>query len=344
MYVGTVELESGELAEVFAGPVRLGTMIQANVVTDASASVWAAVHEAPGLPPEVAILDSADPGAGWREVTSLNAHLKELPVPDVEEITWQGEGGLEIEGLLVRPAGVKGPLPMIVNIHGGPTGAWEWSFSPGAWGTAQIFSEAGYATLLPNPRGSAGRGREFTEANRGDVGGGDFRDILAGVDACVERGIAIDDQIGAWGGSYGGFMSAWIVGNSDRFKAIVPVSCHTNWLSFHNTANVPGFDRQFVDADPYEADGRYFHLSPVVHAPKAVTPTLFLHGALDKICPLSQAEEMYRALIEAGVETELAIYPREGHRIVGEHQHAVDQVNRMLAWFDRHIRGIEREI
>ncbi|MFN8215255.1 MAG: prolyl oligopeptidase family serine peptidase [Solirubrobacterales bacterium] len=204
-------------------------------------------------------------------------------------------------------------------------------------------TEAGYAVLLPNPRGSAGRGREFARANQGDVGGGDFRDILAGVDACVERGLAIDEQVGAWGISYGGFMSCWMAGNTDRFAAIVPVSCHSNWLSFHNTANIPAFDRQFVDADPYEADGRYFHLSPVVHARRGTTPTLFLHGAIDKICPLSQAEEMYRALAEAGVETELAIYPREGHHVIEERAHAVDAINRLLAWMDRHLRGIEAD-
>ena len=342
VYLGTVGLEDGELEEIFAGPVRLGTMHQVNVAGDAAAGRFAAVREAPGEPPEVAVLDAADPGAGWREITSLNGHLKELTVPDMQEVAWEGEGGLEIEGLLVRPAGATGPLPMIVNVHGGPTACWEWCFSPGYWNTAQVFTEAGYAVLLPNPRGSAGRGRDFAKANQGDVGGGDFRDILAGVDACVERGIAIDHQIGAWGGSYGGFMSAWMVGNTDRFAAIVPFACHTNWLSFHNTANVPAFDRQFVDADPYEAGGRYFHLSPVVHAPKGTTPTLFLHGALDKICPLSQAEEMYRALAEAGVETELAIYPREGHSVISERKHAVDAIGRLLSWMDRHLRGIER--
>ena len=134
-------------------------------------------------------------------------------------------------------------------------------------------------------------------------------------------------------------MSAWMVGNTDRFKAIIPVSCHSNWLSFHNTANIPAFDRQFVDADPYQADGKYLRLSPVLHAPKARTPTLFLHGAIDKICPLSQAEEMYRAIAEAGVETELVIYPREGHHVIEEREHARDAWGRMRTWMDRHLLG-----
>lgn len=341
-YVGTVSLATGELTELFSGQVRLGTLHQVCVTATADASLFAAVHEAPGVPPEVAVLEATEPGAGWREVSALNGHLKALPVPDVEEITWEADDGLLIEGLLVRPPGSEGPLPTIVNVHGGPTAAWEWSFSPGYWNTVQIFTEAGYAVLLPNPRGSAGRGREFAGANLGDLGGGDFRDILSGVDACVARGIAIDGQIGAWGDSYGGFMSCWLVGNTDRFGAIIPVACHSNWLSFHNTSNVsPHFDRLFLDADPYEADGRYYHRSPVVHAPKASTPTLFLHGAIDKICPLGQAEEMYRAIAEAGVETELVIYPREGHLVIGEYDHAVDALTRMLAWMDRHLLGIE---
>jgi dipeptidyl aminopeptidase/acylaminoacyl peptidase len=338
-FVGILGAEDGALEELFSGPARLGTLHQVNAVTDAAATVFAAVHEAPGVPPEVAVLSVADPEAGWREVSALNGHLRDLPVPDVEQISWQSDG-LEIEGLMVRPAGSTGPLPTIVNVHGGPTASWEWSFSPGYWNTAQVLTEAGYAVLLPNPRGSSGRGREFAQANQGDLGGGDFRDILAGVDACVERGLTIDDEVGAWGISYGGFMSAWMVGNTDRFKAIAPVSCHTNWLSFHNTANIPSFDRQFVNADPYEADGGYFWRSPVVHAPKAVTPTLFLHGAIDKICPLGQAEEMYRALVEAGCETELAIYAREGHLVIGERAHAIDAISRLLGWMDRHVRGI----
>jgi dipeptidyl aminopeptidase/acylaminoacyl peptidase len=340
-FVGIVRVEGGELEELFRGPVRLGTKHQVNATTDAAASVFATVHEAPGVPPEVALLDAEDPASGWREVSALNGHLKELAVPEVEQIEWESDG-LTIEGLLVRPAGAVGPLPTIVNIHGGPTVTWEWSFSPGTWNTTHVFTEAGYAVLLPNPRGSAGRGREFAQANQGDVGGGDFRDILAGVEACVERGLVLDDAVGAWGGSYGGFMSCWMVGNTDRFKAIVPVACHTNWLSFHNTANIPAFDRQFVNADPYEAAGGYFWRSPVVHAPKAVTPTLFLHGAIDKICPLGQAEEMYRALVETGVETELVIYAREGHTVIAERAHAVDAIDRLLGWMDRHVRGIER--
>lgn len=341
-FCGIVDLASGELAEVFAGPLRLGTEHQVNVTTDSAAATFAAVREAPGAPPEVAVLEADDPEAGWRELTSLNAHLKALAAPDVEEIAWRGEGGLEIEGLLVRPAGAEGPLPMIVNIHGGPTANWDWAFSPGNWNCGHLFTAAGYAVLLPNPRGSAGRGREFAQANQGDVGGGDFRDIVAGAEACVERGIADGDRLGAWGASYGGFMSSWLVGNTNLFKAIVPVACHTDWLSFHNTASIPAFDRQFVDADPYEADGRYFHRSPVVHAPKAITPTLFLHGALDKICPLGQAEEMYRALAEAGVDTELVIYPREGHHVISERAHAIDALERMRAWMDRHLLGLAR--
>ena len=339
--VGLVGLKDGEFREVFAGPVRLGSAHHPAVTADASGALFAAVREAPGVPPEVALLDISNTDAGWREVSALNVHLRDLAVPDVEEIAWESNDGLEIAGLLVRPSGVEGPLPMIVTIHGGPTACWEWAFSPGYWYTAQIFTEAGYALLLPNPRGSSGRGREFARANVGDVGGGDFRDILAGVDACVERGIADEDRIGAWGMSYGGFMSCWLVGNTDRFKAIVPVACHSNWLSFHNTSTIPAFDRMFVDASPYEAEGSYFHLSPVAHAPKATTPTLFLHGACDHICPLSQAEEMYRAIGEAGCKTELVIYPGAGHYLTAERAHAIDAIRRLLDWMNQHLRGDE---
>jgi dipeptidyl aminopeptidase/acylaminoacyl peptidase len=344
VFVSILDVVDDELEELFSGPVRLGTAHQPAAAFDSETGVFATVHEGLGAPPEVAVFNAARQDLGWREVSDLNRHLRGLAVPEVDEISWQGDDGLEIEGLLARPAGAEAALPMIVNIHGGPTACWEWGFSPGCWNTTQLFTEAGYAVLLPNPRGSAGRGREFAAANVGDVGGGDFRDIVAGVDACVERGIAIDEQVGAWGASYGGFMSCWLAGNTDRFAALVPVACHSNWLSFHNTANIPAFDRQFVGADPYDTNGKYLELSPVVHAPKATTPTLFLHGAIDKICPLSQAEEMYRALVEAGVETELVIYPREGHHLIEERAHAVDAIGRLLSWMNRHVCGIEPDI
>src|SRR5438093_13557388 len=134
-----------------------------------------------------------------------------------------------------------GPLPRVVLVHGGPTGSWSWMFAPG-YGLTQVFAAAGYATLLPNPRGSVGRGPEFAEANLGDMGGGDLKDILAGIDALVRDGIVDDKRVVITGGSYGGFMASWAVTQTDRFAASIPFAVVTDWTSFHYTTNIGQFD------------------------------------------------------------------------------------------------------
>jgi dipeptidyl aminopeptidase/acylaminoacyl peptidase len=159
------------------------------------------------------------------------------------------------------------------------------------------------------------------------------------VEACVAAGIADDDRVGITGVSGGGLMSAWAIGQTDRFAAAIPISCVSNWLSFHNTANIGRFDELFLQADPYEPDGNYFHQSPVVHAHKATTPTLVLHGEADLVTPLGQAQELYQALVEAGCTTELVTYPREGHGNAWiERHHLNDCWERMRSWFDRYVR------
>jgi dipeptidyl aminopeptidase/acylaminoacyl peptidase len=195
---------------------------------------------------------------------------------------------------------------------------------------------AGYAVLLPNPRGSSGRGQAFARANLGDMGGGDLRDILAGVDAVVAEGIADGDRVAIVGTSYGGFMSAWAIGQTDRFRAAVAMAAVTNWLSFHNTTNIGRFDELFLDADPYDPEGDYFARSPIAHVRRVRTPTLVMHGEVDLCVPLSQGQELYQALAAEGVETELVVYPREGHGW-RERAHVLDGIERMRAWLDRHL-------
>jgi dipeptidyl aminopeptidase/acylaminoacyl peptidase len=138
------------------------------------------------------------------------------------------------------------------------------------------------------------------------------------------------------GTSYGGFMSAWAIGQTDRFRAAVPMAAVTNWLSFHNTTNIGRFDELFLDADPYDRDGDYFTRSPITHVRRVKTPTLVMHGELDLCVPLSQGQELYQALAAEGVETELVVYAREGHGW-RERAHVLDGIERMRAWLDRHL-------
>jgi dipeptidyl aminopeptidase/acylaminoacyl peptidase len=208
-------------------------------------------------------------------------------------------------------------------------------FAP-AYGLPQILAAAGYATLLPNVRGSVGRGPEFAEANLGDMGGGDLQDILTGIDSLVRDGIVDDARVAIAGGSYGGFMSSWAVTQTDRFAAAIPFAVVTNWVSFHATTNIGQFDRLFLQADPYDAEGDYTQRSPVYHASKCRTPTLIIHGEDDLCTPLPQAVEFYNALVEAGCETELVVYPREGHGWT-EREHVLDSWNRMRDWLAQHL-------
>jgi dipeptidyl aminopeptidase/acylaminoacyl peptidase len=189
---------------------------------------------------------------------------------------------------------------------------------------------------MPNVRGSVGRGPEFAEANLGDMGGGDLQDILTGIDALVRDGIVDDKRVAITGGSYGGFMACWAVTQTDRFAAAMPMAVVTNWVSFHRTTNIGQFDRLFLQSDPYHRDGDYTRRSPVYHAAECRTPTLILHGEDDLCTPLAQALEFYNALVEGGCETELVVYPREGHGWT-EREHQIDAWTRIRDWLARHL-------
>ncbi len=329
----------GEVEEVWRGPEQFGLLHLTEVSVDAAGKRFAAARETIGMPPEVCVLDCEEPDRGWRPISALNEELGQVAVPGVRELSWRSDDGLEIEGLVLTPADAgSAPLPLVVVVHGGPTTNWTCGFAPGYLGHGLCLANAGYAVLLPNPRGSTGRGPEFAQANLGDLGGGDFRDILSGVEACVEAGIADTDRVGITGVSGGGLMSAWAVTQTDRFAASIPISCVSNWFSFHNTANVGRFDELFLDADPYDPTGNYFKLSPVAHCRNATTPTLIMHGDLDLICPKTQAQEMYQGLAEAGCEVEMVVYPREGHGHAWiERPHLRDCWIRMREWFDGHL-------
>jgi dipeptidyl aminopeptidase/acylaminoacyl peptidase len=291
------------------------------------------VLDSPDAPPEVVVLD----GDGPRPITSLNEEgAAGISRPDWSRFAWEGEDGLEIEGLLALPPDRGSePLPLVVLVHGGPTSCWTWEFAPYR-GLTNLLADAGYGVLMPNPRGSAGRGQEFARANLGDMGGGDLRDILAGVDALVEAGIADDERVAVLGGSYGGFMSCWAITQTDRFAAAIPQAVVSDWTSFHLTTNIGQFDVLFLDSDPYDPAGEYPRRSPVMHARTCRTPTLIMHGAEDLCTPVGQAQELYNALVEGGCEAELVVYPREGHGWL-EREHQFDAWERIHAWLDRHL-------
>lgn len=299
----------------------------------------ALVRSAPNMPREVWTLDVSDPDAAvWKQLTNLNAAF-EKTVEGIEHeiVEWTSSDGWKMQGLLVKPKNAKNKrrLPLVVHPHGGPTGitANEF-FSPTRW--VYPLAERGFAVLMPNYRGSTGWGIEFAEANLGDMGGQDFQDMMTGIDALIERGIVDSNRIGIGGWSYGGYLTAWAITQTSRFKAAVAGAAITNWKSFHGTSYLNRWDEIHYAANPYEHGGLFDKFSPMNFVENVTTPTLILHGEKDGDVPVSQAHELYRALKDRGIETEMVIYPREPHG-VGETPHVKDLIARVCDWFERHL-------
>jgi dipeptidyl aminopeptidase/acylaminoacyl peptidase len=300
---------------------------------------YATVRETAGEPPEIVFRQLSD--SEWKPVTTLNGSIAAefSDYPEVRSLRWKGTDGLELDGLVLLPRDRKPvPLPTIVDIHGGPSWAAKYAYNPGS---ALPYAAAGYAVFLPNYRGNTGWGQKFARLNIGDPGGAEFDDILAGIDRCVTDGLADPARLGVTGVSYGGYMTAWAVATSDRFKAAVMISGISNQLSSHYSCNHDFHG--FINGGPLP-DKRNIDValdrSPLVRLDQPTTPTLLLHGAEDRCTPLGQAQEFYTALHERGAHSELVVYPREGHGFQ-EREHQLDAWRRAVGWFD-HYLGLER--
>jgi dipeptidyl aminopeptidase/acylaminoacyl peptidase len=273
-----------------------------------------------------------------KAITSVNSQWASIPLVAPEFVTYKSFDGVEIEGALLKPQvrlkadSASGASPFIVLVHGGPTGRWSDSFEP--WG--QLLAARGYAVLYPNVRGSTGYGQTFVEMNRGDWGGGDFKDVMAGVDAMIARGVADPNRLGIGGWSYGGYMAAWAVTQTNRFKAAVSGAPVIDMASEFGTENGSAYDEWFYGT-PYEKLEGFIKSSPMTHVKNVRTPTLLLQGEDDLTDPLGQSQQFYRGLKRYGVDAELVVYPREPHGF-REEKHLLDRMHRLLAWFDRYLK------
>jgi dipeptidyl aminopeptidase/acylaminoacyl peptidase len=273
-----------------------------------------------------------------KQVSHLNDSWKQftLSAPEFYKYKSKSPGSLEIEAALLKPLGYDGKskLPLIALIHGGPTGAWRDSIE--TWG--QLLAARGYAVFYPNIRGSSGYGQKFIESNRGDWGGGDYRDVMDGVDDLIARGVADPEKLAIGGWSYGGYMSEWAITQTTRFKAAVSGAGLSNLISEYGTEQGPAYDEWFYGV-PYEPEkvAGFLNSSPFVHLKNVKTPTLILQGDADEVDPPGQSQELYRGLKRYGVETELVVYPREPHGF-HEEKHLLDRLNRILAWYDKHMK------
>ena len=318
-----------------SGALHEGSMPRFSRAQDGTIAV---VHSAPDQPRQVWTIQPGADAVILNQITDLNPEYKQLATGIHEIIFWTGHDGQEMQGILVKPLNAKPgkPLPLIVHPHGGPTGlSTNEYFSPGRW--VYHLTQRGYAVFMPNFRGSTGWGIEFAQANLGDMGGSDFQDIMRGVDALIERGIADPKRMGFGGWSYGGYLTAWAITQTNRFRAAIAGAAIVNWLSFHGSSYLCRWDELHYDASPYEHGGVYDKFTPMNFIANATTPTLILHGEKDGDVPVSQGYELFRALKDKGVETEMVVYPREPHGI-GETQHVRDLIARVCDWYDKHLK------
>ncbi len=271
-------------------------------------------------------------------LTDVNTDWADTYAPSPTDlVTWTCDG-LIIEGLLTLPAGyVEGKrYPLVVNLHGGPYGRTVQALSP--YTAQQVWAAAGYAVLSPNYRGSEGYGDAFSTASRLDLGGGDARDVLAGVDEAVAQGVADPDRLGLIGSSYGGYLVNWLIGQTPRFGAAVSQSGIFSLVTDWSNSQAPRWESEYLGGTPWEQPALYAERSPSTHAERIHTPVLILHGEEDANTFVANSQEMYQALRLLGRTVEYVHFPREEHG-VGEPQHRLDELRRCLAWFDKYLRG-----
>ena len=298
------------------------------------------VQQSPAKPGEAYI----SPAASFAPVriTNVNADIATYPVPKTELITWKSFDGKEIEGLLTYPLNYqKGQkYPLILNIHGGPAGVFAQSFvaaNQGAYPIAAL-AEQGMFVLRPNPRGSTGYGVEFRLANQRDWGGADYKDLMAGVDHVVGLGLADADKLGVMGWSYGGFMSSWIVGHSDRFKAASIGAPVVELVSQNMTDDIGGFLPSYMQKQPWEDWAVYNEHSPLRYVQNVKTPVLLQHGEADIRVPFSQGVMYYNALKRRGVPVRFLVLPRQPHGPT-EPKMVKKVMQTNLAWMQQHLQG-----
>src|SRR6266404_1948522 len=270
-------------------------------------------------------------------LTDHNAWLKDYALAGTEVVKWKSKDGTEVEGLLTKSFGYEAgkKVPLLLNPHGGPTGA-----SINSWnGTVQVLAANGFAVLQPNFRGSTGKGLAFAQANRNTWGEGDYEDCMTGVDAMIAKGVADPDRLGAFGWSYGGYMTFWILTQTDRFKAVSPGAGLSNIYSMYSQNDIQRYLRWFYsDKSPWEAQELYWDRSPMKYIKNVKTPTMIMHGQVDTRVPIAQAQEFYMALKEMNVPVEFVVYPRENHGFT-EPRHQMDRVRRYVKFFAKYLKA-----
>jgi dipeptidyl aminopeptidase/acylaminoacyl peptidase len=280
-------------------------------------------------------------GSNERKLTNLNAKLwSQLQLADVERVPYKGADGWDVDGFMVKPLGWQEgrKYPMILSVHGGPAGQYgvDWFHE------FQVYAARGWAVFYCNPRGATGYGQKFERGIEGEWGGKDYVDVMNGVEAALAKYPWVDrERLGVTGGSYGGYMTNWIVGHTNIFKAAVTLRSVVNFISDEGTRDGAYGHKEDFGGDLFEKFDTYWDRSPLKYAANVKTPILILHSDNDYRVPLEQGEQWFRALRHYGATAELVIFPRENHNLTrtGEPKHLVESLNWQLYWFDKYLGG-----
>jgi len=329
-----VEAVDGKVTQVTRGP----RAVHAVDVADRSRLLAYAANDFKHLDDiYVANLDAGDE----RRLTNLNAKLwPQLQLADVERMTYKGADGWDVDGFMVKPLGWQEgrKYPLILSVHGGPAGQYgvDWFHE------FQVYAAKGWAVFYCNPRGSTGYGQKFERGIEGQWGGNDYTDIMNGVEAALAKYHWVDrNRLGVTGGSYGGFMTNWIVGHTNIFKAAVTLRSISDFVSDEGTRDGAYGHREDFGGYLFDNFETFWDRSPLKYAKNVRTPILILHSDNDYRVPLEQGEQWFRALQHFGVPSELVIFPRENHNLTrtGEPKHLVESLNWQLYWFERYLDG-----
>jgi dipeptidyl aminopeptidase/acylaminoacyl peptidase len=332
IHVVRADVADGTVRPVVAGARQVGG-------PSASAGRLAFAVQAPGEPGDV--YTAAGDGTAERRLTHVNAPLlARIALPPVERRRFASPHGGTIDGWLIHPTTGRRPAPLLLHIHGGPHSFAGDVFPHGSF-FGPVLASRGWAVLALNPHGSGSYGQRFANAIRGRWGEHDLPEQLAAVDALIADGIVDGDRLAVAGYSYGGYMTAWTIGHTDRFRAAVVGAPVTNLESFHGTSDIGmWFAPWELRGDLAQTREVYRRLSPVTYADRITTPTLILHGEADDRCPIGQGEELYTAILAAGKATaEMVRYPGQSHLFLGSGRptHRVDYVRRVVEWLERHV-------
>jgi dipeptidyl aminopeptidase/acylaminoacyl peptidase len=319
--------KTGERRELVGGRRRI-----ANFVYDSAQSKVAYIATSADKPTELYLTDLAT--GSERQLTSFNSEMNsQIAWSPAERFTYKSVGDVEVEAWLVTPFGYEAgkKYPLVLYIHGGPHSA----YTEGWFDEFQNLSGAGMWVLYTNPRGSSGYGAEFQDMIRNRWGDEDFLDLMKAVDIAAARPDVDATRMGVSGGSYGGFMTAWVTTKTDRFKAAQVDRMIANWVSWYGTSDAQSLTEGEFLGTPWQAWDSYINMSPIKYADKVKTPTLMVQSEEDHRTPIADAEQWFMALQKHGVQVEFVRYPRSNHDLsrTGEPWLLTDRLHRIRQWF-----------